>query len=335
VRPSNLTYAVLGKIDRVHGGLTLSLRCETTRPTAAFWYARYGPDSSHTPPLANWIGNAIGAIQSSVQKAEMKRAQQRNREGDQTLLDVLLEAHSLAALLEPSANHQALTLLDGALIQAPDDARALALAAWCHAQRSVYNWSTNADADRGNVRDFVTSATLLGQGNPECLTMAGTALSLIGEFNAAETLLTRAVQLNPHSGWTQSRRGWLAVYLDKPETAIRHFREAIRLAPLDPAIFNSMVGLGVAYFIKGQFKPAVYWMEKGLALNPRAVWTYRNLVPAYIATGDQAGGERGISCLLNEYPSFNIAAACSAMVFSRPTMARLEDGLSRAGLSRI
>jgi hypothetical protein len=119
-----------------------------------------------------------------------------------------------------------------------------------------------------------------------------------------------------------------------PEPTTRRLRAAMRLAPLDPSIFNSIVGLGVADF-KGQSRLAIHWMERGLALNPRAVWTYRNLVPAYIAAGDQAASERGISCLLNEYPSFNIAAACSAMVFSRPTMARLEDGLSRAGLCRI
>ena len=335
VRPSYMTYAVRGKIDRTHDGLTLSLRCETTRPTAALWYARYGPDRSITPPLANWIGNAIGAIQSSVQIAETKRAQQRNQEGDRTLLDVVLEAHSLAALLEQSANHQALTLLDGVLNQAPDDARALALAAWCHAQRRVYNWSTDPAADRGQAERLATSAAQLGAADPICLTMIGTARTLLGDHVAASALLSRASELNPASSWTQSRLGWLSVYSDEPELAIRRFGAAMRLAPLDPSIFNSMVGLGVAHFIKGQSGLAIDWMERGLALNPRAVWTYRNLVPAYIAAGDQAASERGISCLLNEYPSFNIAAACSAMVFSRPTMARLEDGLSRAGLSRI
>jgi DNA-binding SARP family transcriptional activator/tetratricopeptide (TPR) repeat protein len=331
----NLAYAVRGKLLLVGEGLALSLCCDSTQSGAAIWYGRFGPDRCITHRLKGWLGRAIGAIQSSIQLTEMERVTRLRRGEDRPIRDLMLEAYALAHTLEPNANQRALMLVDTVMNDDPDSARALALAAWCHAQRSVYNWSTNADADRENVRDFVTSATLLGQGDPECLTMAGTARSLIGEFNAAETLLTRAVQLNPHSGWTQSRRGWLAVYLDKPEPAIRYFREAIRLAPMDPAIFNSMVGLGVAYFIKGQFKPAVYWMEKGLALNPRAVWTYRNLVPAYIATGDQAGGERGITCLLNEYPSFNIAAACSAMVFSRPTMARLQDGLSRAGLSRV
>jgi hypothetical protein len=95
-----------------------------------------------------------------------------------------------------------------------------------------------------------------------------------------------------------------------------------------------MVGLGVAHFIKGQFKPAIYWMEKGLALNPLAVWTYRNLVPAYVAAGNRAEAEQGINSLLHQYPSLNTAAACSAMVFSRPTKTRLAYGLWQAGMPR-
>jgi DNA-binding SARP family transcriptional activator len=330
----SLAYAVRGKLLRVGEGLTLSLCCDSTYSGAAIWYGRFGPDRSTTPQLKGWLGRAIGAIQSSIQLTEMQRVTRLRCGEDRPIRELMLKAYALAHTLEPNANQRALTLVDNVLSDDPDNARALALAAWCHAQRSVYNWSTNADADRGNVRDFATSATLLGQGDPECLTMAGTARSLIGEFNVAETLLTRAVKLNPHSGWTQSRRGWLAVYLDKPEPAIRHFRDGIRLAPLDPAIFNSMVGLGVAHFIKGQFKPAIYWMEKGLALNPRAVWTYRNLVPAYVAAGNRAEAEQGISALLHQYPSLNTAAASSAMVFSRPTMARLAHGLWQAGMPR-
>jgi hypothetical protein len=106
----------------------------------------------------------------------------------------------------------------------------------------------------------------------------------------------------------------------------------MRLAPLDPAMFNSMMGLGSAHFVKGRFTPAIRWMERGLALNPRAIWAYRNLVPAYVAVGKQMEAERGVEAILSEHPSLSIAAACGAMVFSRPTTARLAEGLLRGGL---
>jgi hypothetical protein len=76
-------------------------------------------------------------------------------------------------------------------------------------------------------------------------------------------------------------------------------------------------------------------MEKGLSLNPRAIWAYRNLVPAYIAAGKPAHAERGARAMLSAYPSLSLAAVARAMVFSRPTMARISDGLYRSGLPAV
>jgi hypothetical protein len=57
-------------------------------------------------------------------------------------------------------------------------------------------------------------------------------------------------------------------------------------------------------------------------------------VPAYIAVGRQAEAERGLHALLDEYPGLSVAAVRDAMVLSRPTMARITDGLLQAGLPR-
>jgi predicted Zn-dependent protease len=116
--------------------------------------------------------------------------------------------------------------------------------------------------------------------------------------------------------------------------AARQFRASMALAPNDPAIFNSMMGLGMAYFIKGSPNRALEWMEKGLALHPRAVWINRNLAPAYIAAERQVDAERCVRALLDEYSGLSVAAVSDAMVMSRPTMARVIAGLSRAGLPR-
>jgi hypothetical protein len=96
-----------------------------------------------------------------------------------------------------------------------------------------------------------------------------------------------------------------------------------------------MVGLGVAHFIKGEHEPAIAWMEKGLALNPRAAWIHRNLVPAYMAVGRETDARNGIATLISEDRALSIAAVCEAMVFTRPTMERISEGLYRAGLSRV
>lgn len=55
-------------------------------------------------------------------------------------------------------------------------------------------------------------------------------------------------------------------------------------------------------------------------------------MPADLAVGRQTEAERGVEVILSEQLSLSIAAACGAMVLSRPTLARLADGLLRGGL---
>jgi hypothetical protein len=75
-------------------------------------------------------------------------------------------------------------------------------------------------------------------------------------------------------------------------------------------------------------------MEQALALNPKAIWIYRNLVPAYVASGDRKKAEQGISTLVSDYPKLSVASVCNAMVFSPTVLKRIAAGLSSAGLPR-
>jgi len=331
---SKVSYVVRGNLTQLNGETRLALYCTKGQSNTVLWSARLGPDRLSGALLAGWIGQAVGAIQSLVQTAEMHRALEDNSGREQGLHDLLLEALALSSASEPVSNRRALSLLSAILDEAPDDPQGLALAAWCHAQRCIYNWSANPDSDRGDAERFSTAATRLGANDPTCLTVLGAARSQIADQTSARVLLGRALQLSPHFSWAHARSGYVAIYQDQPERAARHFRISLQLAPRDPAVFNSMTGLGMAYFIKGGYKRAVEWMEKGLVLNPRAIWIYRNLAPAYAAAGRHVDAERCVRALLDQYPDLSVAAVYDAMVMSRPTMARIADGLAQAGLPR-
>lgn len=76
-------------------------------------------------------------------------------------------------------------------------------------------------------------------------------------------------------------------------------------------------------------------MEKGLALNPRAIWINRNLAPAYAAAGRQQDAERSVRALLDEYSKISVAAVLDAMIMSRPTMMQIADGLARRSAEQL
>lgn len=275
---------------------------------------------------------AVGSIQSSVVTSEINRVTEQNGDRDPDVYRMLLTARNLCGALENSANRQASALLDKILHRDPDEPQALALTALCHAQRSVYNWSTEVANERRESDRFARAAMRAAGNDPECLTIIGTARCLINDHVTAGTLLTRARELNPASPWIETRLGWLATYQDQPNLAVQHFRSAIQRALRDPGTFNNLIGLGLAHFVKGEFAPAVTFMEQGLMLHPQAAWIYRMLVPAYISAGDEARAEYGISVIRKEYPSLGVEAVSQALVTSRATTRRIADALCQAGL---
>jgi DNA-binding SARP family transcriptional activator len=327
------SYAVHGGLTRFADGLRLSLRCISARRNVVIWHARFGPERETAVRIDDWVCNAVGGIQSAVQAALMHDAL-ATRDDERGINDQLMAALALCHATERTANARALSILRELLDDERDEPRALALAAWSHGQRSVYNWSANPDADRRNAERYASVATRLGANDPTCLTIIGAARSVVAEQKSAHLLLNRALELDPAASWAHARSGWVANYMDEPDRAVGEFHAAMRLGPRDGATFNSMVGLGVAHFIKGEHEPAIAWMEKGLAINPRATWVHRNLVPAYVAAGRDADAHKGITTLISEDRALSVAAVREAMVFTRPTMARISEGLYRAGLSR-
>ena len=321
---SQADFAVRGAMVRWGRAVQLSLRCVDLGRGTVVWFGQFEPGSPSARNISQWVNGAVEAIGAAIPES-----------GDAgEPLHRLLAARSLAGALLPAANRQALDLLHAILAEDADKPSALALAAWCYAQRAVYNWSSNPDQDRGEARRCAAAATRTGIEDPECLTMIATARTLVADRNGAEVLLDRALRLDPQATGVHARIGWLANYRDEPARAARHFRTAIRRAPLDRASFNCLAGLGVAHFIRGDHPPAIRCMEQALALNPQAVWIYRNLVPAYAAIRDQQKAEDGISTLVKDHPRLTVASVCDAMVFSPTTMAKIADGLRCAGLPR-
>jgi len=276
--------------------------------------------------LQEWLERAVEAIGVAVQLASTEINDADNVQGR------IAAASVLTGALEPVANGRALALLKNVLTVSEDEPAALSLSAWCHAQRVVYNWSGNSDQDRLEAKRYASAATLSGINDPKCLTVIATARMLVGNHNGAETLLERSLRLDRYEPVSLVRRGWLANYLENARDATRHFRAAIRLAPLHPAMFNALTGLGVSHFIEGDHSQAIRRMEQALALNPKAIWIHRNLAPAYMAAHETQKAEGSVASLLESHPHLTVAEVTDAMVFSRPVMAKIAEGLRGAGL---
>src|SRR4029077_6486339 len=139
--------------------------------------------------------------------AEIARSR-RKRPENLDAYDLVLRAYPSVWSLERAANKAALKLLDQAIAIEPDYQLALALAAWCHAQQSVYNWTMDLDAARSETLRLARAAAALGGEDPTVMTVLRAAHTIVRNYEIAGRMLEKALTLDPNSAWAWNRSGW-------------------------------------------------------------------------------------------------------------------------------
>jgi adenylate cyclase len=325
-------YLIEGSVRRAGDRVRITAQLIDGPSGNHLWADRYDGAITDIFDLQDRITEAVvGAIQPSVRSAEIERAR-RKRPESLDAYDLVLRAYPGVWSLDRGPNAEALTLLDQAILIEPTYPLALSLAAWCHAQQAVYNWTTEPAEARKEALRLAEAAAALSSDDPTVLTVLGAAHTIVRSHDIAARLLERSLSLDPNSAWAWNRSGWLQSYLDRPEASIEHFERALRLSPFDPMNFNVFIGIGGAHFVAGRYADAALWTEKGLLDHPSATWVYRNLVSIYAFLGRDADAHAGRARLLNDYPDLTVSKVVSALVYSQPTLDRVAEGLRKAGM---
>lgn len=331
-RELGVRYVLEGSVRRSGSRVRITSQLVDASTGHQIWADRFDGNLADLFDLQDEITTSvIGAIQPSIRAAETVRSR-RKRPDNLDAYDFYMQALPHVASLDRKGNAIGLGLLEQSLQLEPDYAAALAMAAWCHAQRCVYSWTENSEAEIQLTLELASKAVKLAANDSFALSMLGAAHTLVREFKTAYELLLRALEFDPNCAWGWNRLGWLNSYLDRPTESIECLEKAIRLSPLDPINFNCFAGLGAAHFLQGRHDEAVHWLEKALAANPEARWIYRPLIPAYVAAGRMEEARRGLRLLLKAYPTLTCEKVRGAMLYSAPTMDRICDGLAQAGL---
>lgn len=331
-RELGVRYVLEGSVRRAGNKIRITGQLIETGTGHHIWADRFDGEVSDVFDLQDWItSSVIGAIQPSIRAAEIARSR-RKRPESLDAYDLYMQALPHVAKLDRKHNAMGLALLAQALQRDPEYASALAMSAWCHAQRCVYSWTDDFASDSRSALDLAERAVHHAGDDSFALSMLGAAHTLVRDFERAEELLSRALTYDPNCSWGWNRLGWLHGYRERAQESIASFEKALRLSPLDPLNFNCHFGIGAAHYILSRHGEAIEWMEKALAANPNARWIYRQLVPAYVDAGRDAAAAEGLRLLLQDYPGMTCATARGAMLYSDPIMDRICAGLAKVGL---
>lgn len=331
-RELGVAYVLEGSVQRVGQRVRITAQLIETVNGVHLWAERYDGSLDDIFELQDRITEAVaGALQPSIRLAEIERSRRKPPQ-DLGAYDYAMRAMSHAWLLEESGAARALDLLGKALEIDPDYPLALALTAWCWAQRSVYGWSEDATAAQAEALKLADRAANQSADDPLILAVLGTVHTFARNYGAARVLLERAIALDPNSAWASSRLGWLDVYADRADQAKVHFEKAMRLSPLDPINFNNLVGLASARQVACDDAAAAELFTRALQERPHALWIHRNLSVALYGAGRLEEAKASLDKVRAAYPGFSVNRFRTAMVFSPRTLDRMAAQLRALGV---
>lgn len=331
-RELGVAYVLEGSVQRAGNRVRITVQLIETAGGAHLWADKYDGSLDDIFDLQDIITEKVaGALQPSIRQAEVQRARRKPPQ-HLSAYDYTMRAIRHVWMLEKSEADRALELLDKALQTDPEYPLALALAAWCWAQRSVYNWTDEIEKAQKEAVSLAERAANLSSDDPLILAILGAVHTFARNYGAARVLLERAVQLDPNSAWALGRLGWLETYTDHPDAARPHFERAMRLSPLDPMNFNNLVGLGSTYQVAGDDDAAANLYLRALQERPNAHWIHRNLAPALLGAGRTAEAAASRDTMMAAYPSMTVKKYMDAMVFPRRFLERLRKQLQELGI---
>jgi tetratricopeptide (TPR) repeat protein len=98
-------------------------------------------------------------------------------------------------------------------------------------------------------------------------------------------------------------------------------------------MFRMQGGIAYAHFVAGRYDEAASWAEKALRENPKWLLVMCNFAASSALAGRLEEAKRTVAGLCKLNPSFRLYDLKELTAFRRTEdLARLEDGLRRAGL---
>jgi adenylate cyclase len=324
-------YLLAGRVAQSGARVRVGIRLIDVTTNLQIWGDMYEGEISNPFALQDRvIKGVMQAIPPQIRGAEIDRAR-RKQPHDLDAYDLALRALPFVCAAYPDSAKRALDLLERAMEIDPDFAPATALAGWCHAQLVLYNSSPSHSGARVRALALSDRAGILNPDDPLILTARAAVHAMAGQMSDANTLNARALALDPTLVWAWERSGWLNAYNGRPETAIRHFKQAIRLDPSAPNA-NRLIGIGCAYFDAGHYEEAVLWKRRGLKSQPNTAWVNRSLSVSYARTGDRLAALDSIDALRRYSSDLTICEIVSSLPFTQDFLDKIAEGLRDLGM---
>jgi len=334
-RELGVRYVVEGSVRRAGERLRITGQLTDAGSGASIWADRFEGQRSDVFELQDHITERIvAAIEPNLQLAEISRLNQRSS-ANLEAYDLLLRAQQLEYEFTEDSLARAIALTKQALAIDPHYAAAMALCAYCYAERRFQGWDQKRDVEGDEGLRLALRAIELAKDDASVLWMCSYAIrQLAADIQRSHELINRSLRLNPNSAIALTVAAWNEIILENPRRALELLGRAERLSPRDPRGWFMAAARSLAHLARDEFDETIAAAQKALAQNPRSAQAWRFLAAGLAMRGDHQDGARALNEALRIQPSLSISNLRAWLKFMpESTWQKLSDGLRRAGLT--
>lgn len=333
-RELGVRYVLGGSVRRDASRIRITGELVDATTGAHLWADRFDGEVEAVFDLQDRVtASVVGVIAPALERAEIERASHKPT-GNLDAYDYYLRAMARLYQWTEEGTTEALALFHRAIDLDAGFASAYGMAAWCYVWRKGNRWMRDHPRETREAAELAWRAVDIGADDAIALVGGGYALVFVAhELDAGAAYLDRALALNPFLAWGLISSGWTKAFLGQPEDAIAQLTQAMRLSPLDPLAYRTLGGIAFAHLLAGRYDQATQFAHRALRERHNYLPAIRDLAAAHALAGRPVEARRAIDQLLQLDPSMRVGRVGGWIPLRRPEdLARLEDGLRRAGL---
>jgi adenylate cyclase len=186
----------------------------------------------------------------------------------------------------------------------PDSSLGLSMSAWAYWWGIFNNATSDRNRDLDRIRVLVNKAQSLGDDSGMAdLVMAHIHL-LNKNHEKALVAAEQAVLTRPSCDVSFAVKASILNFLGRPDEAIPLARFAIRLSPVYPSYYPTV--LGYAYYHCGKFQEAIDAAEISIKADPTNLEAMVLITAIHVAVGDMEQARETAKNILNVHPGFSL-----------------------------
>jgi TolB-like protein/tetratricopeptide (TPR) repeat protein len=308
-RELGVRYVLEGSVRRAGDRLRAVAQLVDATTGAHIWAGRFDGATADVLDLQDHITESVvGAIEPKLQHAEIERVKAAPA-ASLSACQHVLRAQELEYKFTEESYAAAIQHLDQALAIDPGHAPAMALKAYCFAERRVQGWAHDSDAEADDGHRLAARCAELARDDPNVLWMVAYAIRVLGcDPLRARELHSLSLQLNPYSAKALTASAWNEALLSGQDDALQMVRRAERISsPADPRAWSMTAAGAQAHLQVGEYQDAAALARRALARNPRSTRTLRILAASLAGLGERGRAAEAIRLALAVEPDLTIS----------------------------